>query len=308
VWRGFRSALVAGVVAAAVSVWWFVRDLAVYGWPDLFGLLRHGQVVVGQPRTGAVTQATVDYFANTLFRSFWAQFGWMGILVDSRLYLVLRLLSLLAAIGLLLLAARLLTHRQGIGASDLLPLALMVVWPALLLGGLIGYNLTFIQAQGRYMFPSLARIAILFRLGLREVSLPFWRPRALRRLLFAAGINLLSLVRFVFRTSHEDVMASIRHLLKDYSGARRLWLTLNCSAGAADAPADRRLGTARDLRAHGRWQDEGPTGCARSWRAPAGLRLRRRCLERDAARRHAGLDLNRPVGSRRGPTGSSEGC
>ncbi len=145
-WRGFRSALVAGVVAAAVSVWWFVRDLAVYGWPDLFGLLRHGQVVVGQPRTGAVTQATVDYFANTLFRSFWAQFGWMGILVDSRLYLVLRLLSLLAAVGLLLLAARLLTHRQGIGASDLLPLALMVVWPALLLGGLIGYNLTFIRA------------------------------------------------------------------------------------------------------------------------------------------------------------------
>ena len=41
-------------VALFISAPWFLSNLAVYGWPDALGLLRHGEVVAGQPQAGAV--------------------------------------------------------------------------------------------------------------------------------------------------------------------------------------------------------------------------------------------------------------
>src|SRR5205823_4925383 len=62
----------------------------------------------------------------------------------------------------------------------------------------VGYNLTYLQPQGRYLFPAMAGIAAWAVGGLRELVVP-----RLRAALFAAlcvglvGLDLLALFRYV---------------------------------------------------------------------------------------------------------------
>jgi hypothetical protein len=93
------------------------------------------------------------------FRSFWGQFGWMGVVLDTRVYFVLLLLSGVALGGLILRAVR--------GGQRRLPPALVLLGIAILLTCLvyIWYNTQFLQHQGRYLFTALIPVAIFFSLG-----------------------------------------------------------------------------------------------------------------------------------------------
>ena len=169
-----RPALaLAGV--AAVASWWVVRNVSVYGWADPLAAARHAEVVVGQPQWARLDAAAADFFGRVLFRSFWGQFGWMGIVLPDRLYLLYLALSALAGLGLATAAARLLVARPESVAEqhERLPLALVrryqfaVVTAAAgsVLAGVVAYNLTFIQPQGRYLFSALAALSLLLALG-----------------------------------------------------------------------------------------------------------------------------------------------
>ncbi len=155
-------------LALLLSLWWFVRNAAVYGHLDLTGRLRHDAVVVGQPLAVLGLEAA-RHFVVVTFQSFWAQFGWMGILVDQRIYLLLAVLTGLAALGLALWIAQ---RLPKLPAGQKWALGLLVLTFLLILAGLLQYNLTFIQAQGRYLFPAIVPIAIFFVLGLRELASP----------------------------------------------------------------------------------------------------------------------------------------
>ena len=170
-WRekaGVRRILVEGlavaVPAALIALPWYARDVAVYGWPDFLGLTRHDQIVVGQPRAAdfVAQQGWPAYWLRAVrdtFRSFWGQFGWMGVVLDTRVYFVLLLLSGVALGGLILRAVRRGRRR--------LPAALVLLGSAVLLTLLIyaWYNTQFLQHQGRYLFTALIPIAIFFSLG-----------------------------------------------------------------------------------------------------------------------------------------------
>jgi hypothetical protein len=135
--------------------------VAVYGWPDFLGAIRHDLVVQGQPRTsdwvaayGAVE--VVRRFAVTTFQSFWGQFGWMGVVMDRRVYVALLLYSAALAAGTIGAMARppslTVTQRDGLallGVSGLITLALYLY-----------YNLSFVQHQGRYLFPALVPLGL----------------------------------------------------------------------------------------------------------------------------------------------------
>ena len=192
-----RLALVYGV-AAVLSGWWFVRNALVYGGLDVFGLQRHAAVVEGQPLTGALTPAAVQRFAVIAFRSFWAQFGWMGILVDERIYLLLAVLCGAAVLGLVLYVGRVAASPDVLSAHQRRALALLALNAALVGAGVVAYNVTFLQAQGRYFFPALPSLALLLVLGLREL-LAEEHAGLLLGLLSAAlfGLTLLSLFRYV---------------------------------------------------------------------------------------------------------------
>jgi len=185
-----QSALVY-LMAAVVGGWWFARNLLIYGWPDAFGLIRHDAVVIGQPTTGAVTPEVAIGLLVTLFRSFWGQFGWMGVLMDNRVYLLLALLSGLSGLGLFLWFLGELRSpvnpRGYYGKLTLLAITIVVVF-----AGVVQYNLHYIQAQGRYLYPALAPVAAFGIIGVRELLAE--KHRALLLGLLLAGLCVLDVM------------------------------------------------------------------------------------------------------------------
>jgi 4-amino-4-deoxy-L-arabinose transferase-like glycosyltransferase len=90
--------------ALVLAAPWYVRNVAVYGWPDLLGTRNHAAVVVGQLRTADYLAdvgwaAYLKNFLTDSFHSFWGQFGWMAVPMHRWLYLALGLLSALAVVG-----------------------------------------------------------------------------------------------------------------------------------------------------------------------------------------------------------------
>jgi 4-amino-4-deoxy-L-arabinose transferase-like glycosyltransferase len=203
--------------ALTIASPWYIRNANLYGGFDILGLVRHNEVVVGQPRTAdkLAEMGLVTYlsdFVQTTFHSFWGQFGWMVVPMDGRTYLFLTLLTLMALGGLVGIAMRARSEERGAESGERraesgerraesgeredkyvsvdnahrsgeIDLSRTYVFSsgqryALILMGLtiglvglayIGYNLTFVQFQGRYLFPALIPIGLFFSLGLSEV-------------------------------------------------------------------------------------------------------------------------------------------
>ena len=164
---GFTSGL------ALLSCWWFLRNVLTYGNLDLFGWQRHDSIVIGQPTTAQwISQyglsRVIREFFITSFHSFWAQFGWMGILVDSRLYTLLAIVSILVGLGSVLFLARIARDPKRLTSFQWWALGLLVLILVLVTIEHISYNFKFVQHQGRYLFPALVPIGLAFALGLRE--------------------------------------------------------------------------------------------------------------------------------------------
>jgi 4-amino-4-deoxy-L-arabinose transferase-like glycosyltransferase len=169
-WLGWQVAWSAGLAVALGSIWW-VRNITVYGWPDFLGQAAHSAVVVGQLRTadlvGEIGLGTyLERFAVTTYHSFWGQFGWMGVPMPPRIYLLIGLFMAFVAIGLALLLASL---RGGprLHAAQRAGAWILAVVAAATLFNYIVYNLTFVQLQGRYLFTALIPAALLMAGGLQ---------------------------------------------------------------------------------------------------------------------------------------------
>jgi 4-amino-4-deoxy-L-arabinose transferase-like glycosyltransferase len=177
-WRTMVRALMFVFLPAIVigGLWW-ARNTIVYEGFDVLARSAHDAVVIGQPRTaewfaayGAVE--TVTRFIGTTFNSFWGQFGWMAAPLPGWIYGPLWLVTLTAALGLILSFIRRPFSRidvdRGTNEGINLYLQIMVLGLTFLLtlGLHVAYNLTFVQHQGRYLFPALIPIAIGFSAGL----------------------------------------------------------------------------------------------------------------------------------------------
>lgn len=216
-WRGRREALgslcISGFVTALVSGWWFVRNGLVYGWSDPLASTRHAEVVVGQAQWAHYGPAAWIYFTTTVFHSFFAQFGWMTIVVDDLTYGLFGALVVLAIVGLMLRPIDRGTGSDGMesvgaapfdGAQDERPgwsphvsvrpepvegrsvsdpssgetgagmggavKVLFALTMLAVVGQLLYYNLSFIQAQGRYLLPAIGPIAILLAIGWAQLG------------------------------------------------------------------------------------------------------------------------------------------
>ncbi|MBI2845444.1 MAG: glycosyltransferase family 39 protein [Chloroflexi bacterium] len=163
-WR--RLATILGL-ALLISGWWFIRNMLTYGGLDIFGWARHDSIVLGQPTTpqwlsqfgvGGIASA----FLTTTFLSFWGQFGWMGVVMDERIYLALFFLSLFIVLGFLLALRR----RGEWSTLQKRSTLLFGVWLAIVFAALVWYNLRFVQHQGRYLFPALIPLSLFLALSL----------------------------------------------------------------------------------------------------------------------------------------------
>ena len=184
---------------ASVLLWVFVpallmgavvwgRNAAVYGGLDVLARAAHDEVVVGQPRTAEwLAQyglaGTLGRFARTTFVSFWGQFGWMAAPLPG--WMVTGLLALTGVAGLGLVMGLTADGRRPTAdpqptndqrpTTGHSPLVLGLTF-LLTLGLHVAYNLTFVQHQGRYLYPALIPIAVGFVAGLG-----FWLRPLVRR-------------------------------------------------------------------------------------------------------------------------------
>lgn len=132
-------------------------------------------------------------FARRIFDSFWAQFGWMNVRLDSYWYDVLLGVSLLSLLGLVILGVRLAMRKERLEAWQAKVLALYLVWTALVVViTYVQYTAEFSVSsfpQGRYLFPALVPIATYFALGLKSLLPKAWQSAFIVTLL--AGLFLL---------------------------------------------------------------------------------------------------------------------
>jgi len=164
--------------AGLIFMPWVVRNGIVYGAGDPLGWNRHNAVVIGQPRTTEWLaqlgfQEYARRFALTTFHSFWGQFGWMGAPMDIRVYDLLFVVSLLAALGFGLYLWDVVQRPPGNRPAQLMKgLITLGLTLALTVGIYLAYNMTYVQHQGRYFFPAIVPIALFFSLGLRDIVSP----------------------------------------------------------------------------------------------------------------------------------------
>ncbi len=164
---------------------WWLRDVSVYGFPDIFGLARHNAVVVGQPRTADLIAevGAGEYLRRgieTTFESFWGKFGWMNFGLPAWAYPAILMALATAGVGLgvgwwadrrtphPLAPSRL--RREG--EQEQRTTAQRAAWAIMLITAVLAvlqylyYNTEFVQFQGRYMYPGLIPLGIFVALGL----------------------------------------------------------------------------------------------------------------------------------------------
>ncbi len=182
------------------SLWW-LRNISVYGGFDVLGLARHNAVVVGQPLAADwVAHMGLGPFLTaaltTTFHSFWGQFGWMGVPMPDWVYFGLGVLSLVAVLGWLWTLRG--SHITPIPTP---PHTLLVLLTFFAFAAYIWYNLTFVQHQGRYLFPALIPLGLMFSIGIDRWTRLLPRPIGLAAyfsmVAALAALDVYALYRFV---------------------------------------------------------------------------------------------------------------
>jgi hypothetical protein len=182
-WRGVK-------VGAAQSLWvalpgvilcipiW-ARNMTLYGLGDPLALNWHDRVVAGQMRTEEFIRqfGSMAYFERAFdltFKSFWGVFGWLGVMMDERIYIVALFFSGVIFLGLLWATVRLISGKPDtdMDALQTTILCLLGIWLVFVALGYVWYNLKFVQHQGRYFFWGMLAISTLVAVAWRELLHP----------------------------------------------------------------------------------------------------------------------------------------
>ena len=174
-WQMFaKRALVIFLPALLIGslMWW--RNITVYGWPDFMAASRHNLVVADQPRTSQWvaefgSTEVMRRFFQTTFQSFWGQFGWMGVPMPPRYYAILGVFTAVLIVGLVIRYLRIgeLENSPREASNPLISHYYLLLTSALLTLGLyLYYNLSYVQHQGRYLFPALIPVGLAAAVGL----------------------------------------------------------------------------------------------------------------------------------------------
>lgn len=213
--RLFRAAILLYAPAFLLGCTWWIRNLLVYDGIDPLAMAAHNTVVVGQPRTTDLIAAvgwgeTIQSFLQTTFNSFWGQFGWMAVPMPPWVYQPLLIFSLVVFVGLL--SRPFLATDKDKKSILTLPAVILILMVFFTVGTHIYYNLTFIQHQGRYLFPALIPIGIGVAIGLETWGLILnqlgeknWRTAVSQLVpvglgIGLAGLDLVALFKFILPT------------------------------------------------------------------------------------------------------------
>ncbi len=208
------------IPAVLIGLIYWGRNWLVCGPADFVCGNWHNHVVVGQPTTRewlaeygwwGSEQSLLPRFFKFTFDSFWGVFGWMGVFMDSRIYLALLVFTVLIVIGVLG-ASR---HFPALTPAERDGLLLLAASALTTLALYLYYNVNFVQHQGRYLFPALLPLGLAVAISLEQwgqwltalvIRLPRHPQFATRvavhfslftPLLLLASLSLLALYRFI---------------------------------------------------------------------------------------------------------------
>lgn len=156
------------VLPLLIAIPWWVRNVMLYGWPDLFGLLQHASVVALQPKTAdwIAVHGFLRWFSRLLtftFQSFWGQFGWMAVPMRPLVYLIL---FGLCSIVTLSWAAQLTGNkRTRVVRVNKKAKALLFFSFTLTMMLYLGYNYSYVQHQGRYLYSAIVPFSLALTVG-----------------------------------------------------------------------------------------------------------------------------------------------
>ncbi len=192
-----QNGLVLFLPAVVIGSLWWGRNILVYGGIDILGKIAHDAVVVGQPLTTELItniglQGAFRKFIQTTFNSFWGQFGWMTVLMPQWVYRLLWVFSTMVTIGVLFNLRR--YHQKKKARFPNITLFPLVGLFLLTFAVHLGYNFTFEQHQGRYLFPALIPISIGVAIGINSWTRPLRPFLPLDRYLLPFGLALLLIV------------------------------------------------------------------------------------------------------------------
>lgn len=145
----------------AVGGWWLVRNHTLYGDPLALSVFNQAFSHTAKPEYFLVERGLplwqyVGLVAAWTFASFWGVFGHMQAFMPAWIYVAL------AGVTIVTVA------RSGRGLLSAIPREILVVLGtvlALVLASFVRFNLDYFQAQGRYLYPAIIPIALVFVLG-----------------------------------------------------------------------------------------------------------------------------------------------
>ncbi len=183
-------------IGLVVGGWWLVRNVSLYG--DPFALTQFNQAFAHTPKPDYFLVerglSVTDYIAlvgGWTFASFWGVFGHMKVFMPTWTYLALAAVTLVALVGSIrpfITLNRESTERRH-------ALIVMAALAVLVLLSFIRFNLTYFQAQGRYLYPAIIPISLAMVIGIERLL-----PEGNRRwsaVVVNGGMLLLTLTALV---------------------------------------------------------------------------------------------------------------
>ncbi len=166
----------------------FLFFAAQYFFPDQFK--RMASISGLKPRLNEVnefakylplgTSRSSSSFLDGSFKTFWFFAGWLRFGYHLDIYSVLKLICFLSIFGLFRYLYLYFSRRKYSMEKDISSfLILIAAGLPIIFGAIIRYYPTAIVAQGRYVYPAISALAILFILGLKEMApkrLEKWVP------------------------------------------------------------------------------------------------------------------------------------
>ncbi|MGI8923695.1 MAG: glycosyltransferase family 39 protein [Fimbriimonadales bacterium] len=187
-------ALAGLALAALIALPWLIRNQQLYG--DPLAIAAFQQASVGNlPYAEAVVRAdgAIPYWFSYVlvlgFQGFWGVFGYFDIFFPAGIYWLLAILGGASFVAFLVRVARAESSER---CYHLLSLALI----ACIAAGFVAYNLSYFQAQGRYLYPAIFGFSSVAGFGIWEMA----RGNVRRFWLFGGGWLAVLLLLDVYAT------------------------------------------------------------------------------------------------------------
>ncbi len=179
----FDAAMWTAIPAVLLAGWWYFRNWRLYGDPLAWEMWEANILL----RVIPAGPLQILSELGGLERSFWGLFGWLNLPYPAWVYLALRVVAAVVALGLLFHLVR--WTRAGFTRriDRYVPHAFIFLWLLVLTISWLRFMRVAPAAQGRYFFAALPALALLWALGWTG-----WGSRFGRRFGYRAGWSVTS--------------------------------------------------------------------------------------------------------------------